>query len=225
MTRPTPTQPAPITPGAQSAHGFDRLAHHAASGDANHQPVRGPSARQPDRSPVTVAAAGQSLHNRLSRRSILQKGLLAVGLALPLRLIKPARASAASCVAACTAKAVKNYMAAEKLAASFPQSNHPLSTTLETLNGTLLAADIRADADLALASDYQKCSEPNCGKTGATACGPCKAGAPGFHCCLCVPGFDSGSGEPNPILLANSQPCSDYCNAFQPNSIQSDTAC
>jgi hypothetical protein len=225
VTRPTPTQPPPITPGAQRAHWFDRLAHHAASADANQQLLPGPSAQQPDRSPVTVAAAGQSPHNHLSRRSILQKGLLAVGLTLPLRLIKPAQASAASCVGACTAKAVKNYEAAEKLAASFPQSNHPNSTTLEALNGTLIAADIRADADLALASEYQKCSEPNCGKTGATACGPCKAGAPGFHCCLCVPGFDSGSGEPNPILLANSQPCSDYCNLFQPNSIQSDTAC
>jgi hypothetical protein len=152
VTRPTPTQRAPITPGAQSAHWFDRLAHHSASADADHQPVPGPSAQQPDRSRVTVASAGQWPHNHLSRRSILQKGLLAVGLTLPLRLIKPAQASAASCVGACTAKAVKNYKAAEKLAASLPQSNHPSSTTLETLNGTLLAADIRADADLALAT-------------------------------------------------------------------------
>ena len=225
MTRPTPTQPTAITPGAQSAYWFDRLAHHAASADAHDQAVRAPGAQNPDRSPVTVASAGQSRHNHLSRRSILQKGLLAVGLTLPLRLIEPARASAASCVGACTAKAVKNYVAAEKLAASFPHSNHPNNTTLETLNGTLIAADIRADADLALASEYQKCYEPNCGKTGAKACGPCKAGAPGYHCCLCVPGFDSGSGEPNPVLLANSQPCSDYCNQFRPNSIQSDTTC
>jgi hypothetical protein len=217
VTRPTrPSRPV-------SADWLDRLAHRAARADADVTSL--PSG---ERIPSAGGATGHltsAPHDHLSRRSILQKGLLAAGLTVPLRLIAAAPARAAGCVQACTARAVKNYKASEKLAASLPQSNHPQSTTLEALNGTLLAASIRADADAELVSALRKCDEPNCGKGSAKACGPCKAGAPGFHCCLCTSNFDSGSGEPNPVVLANFQTCASYCDLFHRNSIVSDTAC
>jgi hypothetical protein len=214
MQRPQPTHPTPTTSGAGSTHWFDRLARHAGATQANKQ------------LPLTVAAGGPPAGDDLSRRSIMQKGLLAAGLILPLRFIEPANASAAGCVGPCVATATKNYKAAEKVAAGFPQSTHPHSTTLEALNGTIIAAGIRADANDAFLSAYAKCHQPDCGK-GSKTCGSCKLSgpAPGFHCCQCVAGFDSGSGEPNPVVLSNSQPCSDYCDLFKANSVQTDTKC
>ena len=214
VRRPQPTHTTETNSGAGSTHWFDRLAHHAGATRAEERLAR------------TLAAGGPPTGNDLSRRSIMQKGLLAAGLILPLRLIEPANASAAGCVGPCVATATKNYKAAEKLAASFPQSTHPNSTTLEALNGTIIAAGIRADANDAFSSAYETCHQPDCGR-GSKTCGSCKVAgpAPGFHCCLCVAGFDSGSGEPNPVLLSNPQPCSDYCDAFKANSVQTDTKC
>jgi hypothetical protein len=122
----------------------------------------------------------------------LKSGLLAAGvLTLPLEYINAAQATAASCAGPCIATAIKNYNAAEKLAVSFTLTG---GDTLEGLNGAVLAASIRADADLQLAADFTRCSAPNCGKPKPKpgACGPypqsCSHYAPLTLCCQCPGG-------------------------------------
>ena len=191
MTRPPSNARQPSAMGVRSSHWLDRLAQRTADSGPSRAPagVLSTEAR-PDRSAIAVASPDRTSHGHLSRRSILKSGLLRrAPLTLPLEYINPAQATAAGCAGPCIATAIKSYNAAEKLAVSFTLTG---GNTLEGLNGAVLAASIRADADLQLAADFTRCNAPNCGKPKPGACGSypqdCSHYAPLTLCCQCPGG-------------------------------------
>jgi hypothetical protein len=226
--RPGP-QPHAVTPPPSR---LDRLALRIAS--------RQPAATTP-RAHTTSAQAVN-----LSRRSALARALAALAFfALPMRLANPTSARADSyCAAACLDAATSAGVARatscslKAFGVDFPDAKAAAQYVSSKIKSGGLGALVvineltsfdRCFVITEVRYHYEagRCGEPNCGNPKKyprpIKCGPESSCAPNFHCCVCKQ--PPAQGEPNPVLLSNVQPCSEYCNIATPDNVLKDTRC